>query len=440
MLRLFYNLLFPVAFGAMLPGIVRRLLRRGNHRPGFGQRFGFYAPEVRRRLAEGAPRPWIQAVSVGEMFVALKLIAALRDQCPGVRLVLSATTTTGLQLARERAGPEVEVVYTPIDSWGSIRRAYDVLRPSHLVIVDGGLWPNALWEARRRGVPTALASARLSPRSERRFRRFGRLTRPVFGLLDLVCVPETGEIERWVGLGVEAGRIVLTGNVKFDDPAPSAKASPAKAPQRSSPAACLAALGVTADRPVLLAASTHAGEERLVAEAFQEVRRRHPGFFLVVAPRHAERAPEVGRELAALGLRVAWRSAPAPGVFDALLLDTTGELREWPAVASAVFIGKSITATGGQNPAEAAAAGRPALFGPHMENFQPLAAELVKAGAAIPVSTAQNLAARLEFLLGNPAVALAAGEAGRRTLAIHRGAARRTAEELVKRGGFSPCL
>lgn len=434
MLRLLYNLLFPAAFAAMLPGIVRRLLRRGNYREGFGQRFGWYAPDVRQRLAQGAPRPWIQAVSVGEMFVALKAVAALRQRCPGVRMVLSTTTTTGMRLARERAGPDVEVIFSPIDSWGSVRRAYDAIRPSCLVIVDGGLWPNALWEARRRGIPVTLASARLSPGSERRFRRFSWISRRIFRLLDLVCVPDPGEVPRWVGLGVARERIVCTGNVKFDE-----SDEPAARGAKNSPAECLRELGVSAETPVVLAASTHAGEERLAAEAFLIVRRQRPDVFLVIAPRHAERAREVVKELTAMDLRVAFRSAPHAGGADVLLLDTTGELREWPAVASAVFIGKSVTSIGGQNPGEAAAAGRPVLFGPHMENFQPLASELLRAGAAIQIAGADDLAAGLLALLNDPASAAAAGEAGRQALAVHRGAAQRTADAMVERRAFSPC-
>lgn len=434
MLRWLYNLIFPVAFAVMLPSIVRRLLQRGNYRDGFAQRFGWYSPEVRRRLAEGSSRPWFQAVSVGEMFVALKVIAALRKRCPGLQMVLSTTTTTGMRLAREQAGPDVEVIYSPIDSWGSVRRAFDAICPSALVIVDGGLWPNVLWEARCRKIPVTLASARLSPRSERRFRRWGGISRAIFGLLDLVCVAEANEVRRWSRLGVATERIVCTGNVKFDD-----LSEPATRVGRTSPAECLRGLGVSAQTPVVLAASTHAGEERLVAEAFCMVRRQRPDVFLVVAPRHAERAGQVREEIARLGLRVALRSTPAGGPADVLLLDTTGELRDWPAVSAAVFIGKSVTSVGGQNPAEAVAAGRPVLYGPHMENFQPLASELVAVGAAVQIVGAGDLAVRLLEFLSDPIAAARAGEAGRRALAVHLGAARRTVDEMVKRGGFSPC-
>ncbi len=202
MLRWLYNLLFPFVFILLLPTYLRRMVRRGNYRAGFGQRFGRYSPALRHCLAKGPPRPWIQAVSVGEMFVALKLIDALRARCPGIRLILSTTTTTGFALAQTRADAGIEVVYTPIDGPGFVRRAFDTLRPSSVIIVDGGLWPNLLWEARRRGLPVSLVNARLSPRSEQRWRQFSFVARPVMRLLDLVCVPELVDIARWQVLGV----------------------------------------------------------------------------------------------------------------------------------------------------------------------------------------------------------------------------------------------
>ena len=221
MLRLFYNLVFPFAFVLLLPGYLRRMVRRGNYWPALGQRFGFYTPAVRARLAAGPGRPWIQAVSVGEMLVALKLIAALRARRPDLPLILSTTTTTGFALASAQTGPNLELVYTPIDALACVRRAFRALRPSSVIIVDGGLWPNFLWEARARGLPISLVNARLSPRSERRWRRFSWLARPLMRLLDLVCVPDQADVARWTALGVPADRVQRTGSVKFDDQEPA---------------------------------------------------------------------------------------------------------------------------------------------------------------------------------------------------------------------------
>lgn len=437
MVRWLYNLCFPFVFVVLLPGFLRRMFRRGNFRRNFGQRLGFYAPDLQRRLADGPPRVWVQAVSVGEMLVALKLIDALRARSPSLPLILSTTTTTGYQLAAERIGPGTELLYTPVDLAGSVRRAFDVLRPSRLVIVDGGLWPNQLWEAKRRGIPTALVNARLSPRSERRFQRFRILASKMFGMLDLVCVPETSDVARWQSLGVPGTNIRHTGSIKFDDASPTGAGSPS--PERATAEALAHALRAVcpdADAPVLLAGSTHPGEERIVAEVFLRLRQRFPRLFLIIAPRHVERTAHIRSELATLGLRVAVRTAlqvspDGEAQADLLLLGTTGELRDWYALATVVFIGKSLTGVGGQNPVEAINVGRPVVFGPHMENFSELTRELLAADAAVQVSDTIGLENACTRLLSEAPERQRMTAAASRQVAVHRGAASRTAALLV---------
>jgi 3-deoxy-D-manno-octulosonic-acid transferase len=441
MLRRIYNLLFPFVFVLLLPGYLRRMVRRGNYRPALGQRFGFYAPVLRARLAQGPARPWIQAVSVGEMLVALKLIAALRARCPGTPLILSTTTTTGFALATERAGPGVEIVYTPIDDAGCVRRAFDVLRPSRVIIVDGGLWPNFLWEAHARGLHVALVNARLSPRSEGRWHRFSFVARQVMQLLDLVCVPEAADVARWQTLGVPAGRVRQTGSIKFDDQAPAGLSfdhGSASTKLRHY----LDTLGVGPAAPVLLAGSTHPGEERAVCAAYVRLRARFPELFLIIAPRHVERAPDIVAELAGFGLRIVLRSEPVGSASvrpDVLLIDTTGELRDWYAMATLVFIGKSLHAAGGQNPREAVAAGKPVIFGPRMDNFRDLAAELLAVQGAFQVMDVAALESVCAQLLADPAARARQAAAAGEILAAHAGAALRTADLLLERGGFPSC-
>ena len=415
------------------------MVRRGNFRRNFGQRLGLYSPEISARLARTHGGVWVQAVSVGEMLVALKLIDALRARSPELPLVLSTTTTTGYQLASARADPSVPVIYTPVDLAGAVRRTFDALRPSRLVIVDGGLWPNQLWEARRRGVPTALVNARLSPRSERRFRRFRALAASMFGLLDLVCVPEASDLARWASLGVPAANIVLTGSIKFDD---AAAVTSSRMP-RQDLANLLRAVCPDPDAPILLAGSTHPGEERIIAEVFLRLRPRFANAFLIIAPRHVERTREIRADLESLGLRVATRthltgqsSAPPS---DLLLLDTTGELRDWYPLATVVFIGKSLTGIGGQNPAEAISAGRAVVFGPHMENFAGLTGQLLAAHAAVQVADAADLEEACARLLADPPECLRLAQAATRQVAVHHGAARRTADLLLPDARNSTC-
>ena len=206
MIRLLYNLLFPFALLFFLPGYVVKMLRRGNYREKFGQRLGFYDPATRAKLSAGH-QTWLHAVSVGEVMIALKLAAKMKAHEPDLRIALTTTTTTGFALARRQAPEWIEVLYTPLDFWPIMRRAFALIRPRRIVLVEAEVWPNLSALAQQRKIPLALVNARLSPRSERRFRQFRWFVRPYFQKLDLVCVPEENDIARWQSLGVDRDRI-----------------------------------------------------------------------------------------------------------------------------------------------------------------------------------------------------------------------------------------
>lgn len=420
----FYNLAFPFVLLALLPSFLFRMLKRGKYRHKFGQRFGIYSPRVRTKLSAGG-WTWVHAVSVGEVLIALKFIRELKAQEPSVRVVLSTTTSTGFALASRQRCEWIEPIYNPIDFTWTVGRAIRLIRPRRLIMVEAEVWPNLTHQARRQGATLALINARLSRRSEKRYRLVRPLTRAVFGQLDLLCVQEPLDEARWLGLGVERKRIFCSGSIKFDDQAPAREAKDFRP--------SLQALGVADDAPILLAASTHAGEEVLLGEVFINLRKRFPRLFYLVVPRHAERGREVRDELARMGLKVALRQGDGPEVTnpDVLVANTTGELRDWFSVASVVFIGKSLTSKGGQNPAEALAAGKPVLFGPNMQNFATLAEQLVREKGAIRVSSEDELEKAAEELLRQPAFAEEIARRGAKCLEIHRGATERTAKALL---------
>jgi 3-deoxy-D-manno-octulosonic-acid transferase len=400
------------------------MLRRGHFREKFGQRLGRYSAEDRGRFERAQPI-WIQSISVGETLIALKLAREIHRQKPERLIVLSVTTSTGFALVREHASEWLEPIYNPIDLRSIARRALRIVRPSRLVIIEGGIWPNLLAECARTGIPATLAAARLSPRSERRFRKFRAWTGPVFRLLDRVLVPEPADVARWESLGVPAAKIRCTGSIKFDQ---AAAGSASRVEEFRS---LLAALGIHPEAPILVAGSTHAGEEKLLAGMLPALREKHPGLVFLIVPRHVERTPEILRELASTGLRIARRSALAGAHgCDLLLVDSTGELRDWYALATVVFVGKSLTAEGGQNPAEPALLGRPVIFGPHMENFEAVVAHLLAQDAAVQVSGAAELPAAIEALLRDPARRAALAGHAREALASHQGATARSAEFL----------
>ena len=436
---LLYRLLFPFAFLAALPFYALRLLRRERGRaaqpkpPGYhlglGQRFGRYAPEIRARLAAQPAPVWICSISVGETLVALKIARAIRVRDPQARIVLSVTTSTGYELLLREAAALGWLVpfYNPIDFTFAARAAISAIKPRVLVLTEGGIWPNLLAAARSAGIRTVLAGARLSPRSERRWLRFSGIARAVWSFFDVVCVPEAEDVARFESIGVARARIRHTGSVKFDNAAADANSREAEFRALAEP------IGFSA--PILVGGSTWAPEERALADAVQKLRADFPSLRLILVPRHVERAAAIADELTRAGLRVALRSKlPATGEADVLLVDATGELRGWYALATVVFVGKSlpgIAEIGGQNAGEPAALGLPVVFGPHMENFAPLVAHLLRDSAAVQIAGASELHRALHALLADPDKRTAIGQRASAALAIHQGAAARTAECIL---------
>jgi 3-deoxy-D-manno-octulosonic-acid transferase len=427
-IRIIYNLLWPFGLLFFLPGYLLKMLRRGGYREKFGQRLGIYGAEIRPRLAKQRST-WLHAVSVGEVTVALKLAHALRALQPNLHCVLTTTTTTGFALANKSASPWVEVMYTPLDFWPIIRRAFAIIHPARILLIEAEVWPNLVAEAHARRIPIALVNARLSPRSENRFRLFRLLVAPTFRLLDLVCVQETEDVDRWRGLGVEPNRIRHTGSIKYD---------PVSLAERIDTGGIdVSDLDAFAERPVLFGGSTHRGEEEILAKAFLKLRQKFPLLCLFIAPRHVERLREIRAQLGALSLHVRLASKLATlghAKPECVLLDTTGQLRNWYPIATVVFIGKSLMAHGGQNPVEPIIGGKPVIFGPHMENFATLAMSLVANNGAIEVNDAGDLERAAEKLLRDDETRRLLVQNARKVLAQHRGATAQTAQLIVDLG------
>ena len=433
MILFIYNLLWPIGLLFFLPDYFRKMVRRGGYREKFGQRLGIYDRQLCARLAKQRST-WLHAVSVGEVNVALKLANALRALEPDLHCALTTTTTTGFALARKNAPHWIEVMYTPLDYWPIMRRGFSVIRPARIVLVEAEVWPNLVAFAHARRVPVALVNARLSPRSERRYRQFRFFVAPTFRLLDLVCVPEKEDADRWAPLGVSRDRIRLTGSIKYD-PAFFDNA-------QTSGDAVTASLGDTwstpgSKYPVLFGGSTHRGEEEILAKVFLRLRQQFPSLRLFIAPRHVERLREIRAQLDALWLRVALASealtSHAPDA-DCVLLDTTGELQRWYSIATVVFMGKSLTVHGGQNPVEPILAGKPVVFGPHMENFATLAKALVSKKGAIQVNDVSSLERALAELLRDSEAQQRLVQIAHEVLSEHRGATARAATLIHELG------
>lgn len=407
-----YQLILPLLFLAAFPGWVVKMLRRG----GFGTRLGERAAIYSTPLEEepcGAVH--FHAVSVGESMLALKLIREWIVREPGRRFVLATGTATGHAVATAADISGLRVTYSPLDFRWMVRRYLNRFEPSQIVLVEGEVWPHLLRLCKKRQIPVRLVNARMSPRSARRFAKFAAWLRPIYQLLDTVAIQEPEDAGIWETLGIDGAKIHVTGSLKFD---PGSGTRPARRPEFQQ---MLDAFGK--NRPVVLAASTHSGEDSFIATAIREA---NPGALAVIVPRHAERRAGVKADLERTGFEVILRSAFTPPNNSAacLVVDSTGELRDWTAHADVAIIGKSFLSDGGQNPTEAILAGVPVLFGPHMENFQPLANRLLKTGGALSASTAGTLAAAVSTAL-DPEKAREMTRQATALLARHDGATRR---------------
>src|SRR5205823_9902552 len=276
-----------------------------------------------------------------------------------------------------------------------MRRAFRAIAPQRIILIEAEAWPNLVAEATRRKIPLVLANARLSPRSERRFRRFKIFVGPIFRRLNLICVPTPEAAERWKNLGAKTSQMHAVGNIKYDVFNQSVLSDAAQRFREP---------GIDAARPILFGGSTHRGEEQILVDVFCKLRPEFPHLFLILAPRHVERASEIEAELRKRNLRsIRQTAASRTQELDCLLIDTTGELPGWYNIATIVFIGKSLTAYGGQNPVEAISARKPVIFGPHMENFASLAKQLIAGGGALSVQNSQELTEHSRRLLSSPA-------------------------------------
>jgi 3-deoxy-D-manno-octulosonic-acid transferase len=432
---LLYNLLWPLVLVVMLPGALIKMRRRGGRWQDLAQRIGRLPPAKLAAITELPTRSrrfWIHAVSVGEVGIAIKLITCLLKGAHDPGIVLTTTTPTGHALAEEFAAKQsgrVVVLYSPLDLPWVAQRLLNLLQPAQIVLVEAEVWPNLVSAARRRGIPVSLINARLSPRSERRFQSFGFLVRPIFAMLDQVLVQEPGDSQRWTKLGVPAERLHHTGSIKFDP-----QGAEVSLTQIGSLRAVLISAGITPEKPILLAASTHPGEEALLGRVYLTLQQRYPDLTFLIVPRHVERAAAIVTELRALGIDPQLRSA-VTRFSDCLIIDTTGELRAWQCLATLVVVGKSFLAKGGQNPAEAVMAKKPVLFGPHMENFDALVDLLLARKGAIQVADVDALEQSLAALLADPAARDQLGEAGHAALQVHEGATEKTVARLLAHQG-----
>src|ERR1043166_4219033 len=441
-----YSILLGLGVAALLPRFVLDALRHGKYAAGLRERAG----SLPRFDAGGRPVVWLHCVSVGEAQAARRLARAFAEGYPGHALVVSTTTQTGQAVAREVfADTAALVFYFPFDWAWSVRRGLGAVNPSAVLVMETELWPRFFRECRRRGVPVALVNGRVSEKSFRRYRLIRFFIRRVLGDLRLAAMQTDADAARGRALRPDAARVRVTGNVKFD--LEDAGEQPLTGELRRR-------FGLDGRCPLLVAASTHAPEERAALEAFKLLtdtaldkslrtddsraadseRAGRPR--LLLAPRHPERFGEVAALVGASGFSWSRRSGEARAqdeTCDVILLDSIGELRSVYPLAEVVFVGGSIAPVGGHNVLEPALAARCVVTGAHTSNFKAVVAALLEEDALVqlpPVEGAEAAAALarvLRELLRDDSKRRRTGERARSVLEQNRGATARTVELLA---------
>jgi 3-deoxy-D-manno-octulosonic-acid transferase len=424
MLWFLYNVLFAVGYVLMMPRFIVRMLRRGGYARNFLQRVGIYSPETRQRLAT-AGRVWVHAVSVGEIYVALKFIEELRACDPKRTFVLTTTTSTGYRIAGSKINAADVLLYFPSDFPFIVNRVLDLIKPAALVLVESELWPNLIRYSTGRGIPVVLVNGRVSESSFRGYKLIKVFIGKVLRMMDAFFVQTAVDRDHLVELGADPAKVKVLGTVKYDvaqfDSAGEEKARDV-----------MHRAGISRGDLVLTGGSTWQGEEAILLGAYERLRKRFANLKLVLVPRHAERSGEVESEIRNRGLKYVRRTEleEGPAEADVLLVDTTGELKSFYACSSVIFVGKSLTQHGGQNVIEPGLYGKPVVIGPNMENFLSVVSDFLSAGAMVQVRDAAGLESAVEILLSDGAKR---EDLGKRAVAVvrdKRGVVRKSAEMI----------
>ena len=411
-----YTLIAGLAALVALPWFAWKAFRHGKYVGSLAERLGRVPVGIN---VDGDPSIWVHAVSVGEAVATRPLLAGLRERYPTLKVFVTTTTATGQAIAQTRLKPVDGVCYFPIDLPGAVGRFLDVLRPQALLVMETELWPNVLRACRARGITTMLVNGRLSPRSFGRYRLVRPFMRRVVGDLDALAVQTRDVADKFIALGADPDRVVVTGSLKFD----------AVDPALGTRDRVLRFFKVRLGRPVVIAASTLEGEDEPVLRAFRRARLKHPDALLILVPRHPERFADVVALCASEGFKVERRTALAIDVepkADVIVLDTIGELAALFEVATVVFVGGSLVRAGGHNILEPAAHGKPVVFGPHMENFADIARTFLDQHGAVQVGSDGELADTLAALLDDPMRRATLGATAKGIVEANRGATERT--------------
>lgn len=436
---LLYNILITAAFIAISPYLLYRLISQKKYREGFRERFGLIRSEKIARCKNATV--WFHAVSVGEASAIYPLYQAFKERYSKSSVIFSTTTATGQAWIRSRLLHADDVaIYFPIDLYWVVKRLLNRFRPGLFISAETEIWPNFWWGADLRGMKLALVNGRVSNRSFRGYSKIIFFLKHVLDRLSFIAVQTEEDARKFIALGAPAGRTTVSGNLKFEISLSERETSLQKEDLKKE-------LGI-GEEFVLMGGSTHAGEEKILLGSYLNIREMFPGLRLILAPRHPERFTEVKNLIEEMGFRCFLASEgggppleglPSAGPLSAgqkwnveeiLLVNVMGDLQRYYSLATIVFVGKSLTAHGGQNLLEPAALGKVILFGPHMENFREIADLFLRAKAATEVCDPAMLEREIKRYLSSEILRRLSESRARELVQKNKGALARTLEQI----------
>lgn len=406
-----YNLIQLLGLVLLWPLLLLLVVCKAKYRLRIPARLGCGLSKLAKKIPAGRPRIWIHALSVGEVSSAVTLVHAIREHFPHAVLLFSASTASGEKFASSKGLPVDLFIPFPLDVYPVVRRFVKTLRPDLFILVETDFWPNFLHQLAAENISALLVNGRISQESYRKYSFFQAFFLPMFHSFSFLAMQRQEDVEKMVSLGVAAERVKNLGNLKFD----------AMLPKTGARLVGRQELGIAAARPLLIAGSTHDGEEEMLCRVYQKLAGQFPSLLLILAPRNIERAAAVVKLVRHMGLAASTRSAGSRADDQVMVLDTMGELAGLYRLADVAFIGGSLAPRGGHNPLEPAVAGTPVLFGRHMEDFADVVEDMLAAGCAIQVGGEQELLQGISAYLQDPEHGKEKGEAARRFVEARQG-------------------
>ena len=427
MINSLYNTLLTLAVIISSPFFALKILTTSRYRRGLSQRLGFSYKSISKMLGDEKPL-WIHAASVGEVLGSLPIIEGIKQVKPQLPILLSTMTATGNDMAKKRASGVKTITFFPLDHPWAVRRAISLVNPRAFLMAETEIWPNFLMELGRRGIPVLLFNGRISTRSLQWYKRFRFFLNSPLTTISAFCMQSSLDAQRITEIGANPERVTVTGNIKFDQ-------SPPQITQEERET-LLQTLGLHAGQPILIAGSTHRGEEEFMLSILRRLSPQYPDLVLILAPRHLERVREV--EVLLKREKIPWKrksqlraEGKKEGVM-VILLDTLGELAKLYSIGTLIFVGGSLVRVGGHNILEPLFFKKPVLFGPFMDHFREISDEVLRRGAGVQIRESEEMVLHAKTLLEDASLRSNMGKCGFEIIRDNRGATSKTLETIFR--------